>query len=130
LSLGQKQRLGIARAILRNPRILILDEPTSSLDSKTEEHIVETLREVAKGRTTLVVSHRLNTVIDADEIIVMEHGRIVQRGCHADRVSVPGVYREVYELYDGLTDGNSGAERSSDPPAARVPGVGEAVRGR
>src|SRR5437763_10697306 len=76
LSVGQKQRMGIARAILRDPRILILDEPTSSLDSRTEEFVVATLREVAKGRTTFIVSHRLNTVLDADEILVMEEGRI------------------------------------------------------
>jgi ABC-type multidrug transport system fused ATPase/permease subunit len=104
LSVGQKQRIGIARAILRNPRLLILDEPTSSLDSKTEEHVLETLREVARGRTTLIVSHRLNTVIDADDIIVMEHGRIVQRGRHSDLAAVPGVYRELYMLYYGLTE--------------------------
>lgn len=111
LSVGQKQRLGIARAILRNPRLLILDEPTSSLDSKTEEMVVETLREASKGRTTVIVSHRLNTVIDADEIVVMEQGRIVQRGRHTDLVEVPGVYRELYHLYYGITDDN-GAQPS------------------
>jgi ABC-type multidrug transport system fused ATPase/permease subunit len=110
LSVGQKQRLGIARAILRNPRLLILDEPTSSLDSKTEEHVVETLREVARGRTTLVVSHRLNTVIDADEILVMEEGAIVQRGTHFELVDVPGVYRELYLLYYGLTEEDETSE--------------------
>ena len=104
LSMGQKQRLGIARAILRDPRILILDEPTSALDSQTEEHVVETLREVAKGRTTFMISHRLHTITDADEIIVMEHGRTVQRGRHEDLVSLPGVYRELYLLYYGLPD--------------------------
>ena len=104
LSGGQKQRIGIARAILRDPRILILDEPTSSLDSKTEEHVIETLRAVAKGRTTFVVSHRLNTVIDADEILVMEAGRIVQRGTHTELLDVPGVYRQLYRLYYGLSD--------------------------
>jgi ABC-type multidrug transport system fused ATPase/permease subunit len=109
LSVGQKQRLGIARAILRNPRLLILDEPTSSLDSKTEEMVVETLREASKGRTTVVVSHRLNTVIDADEIMVMDQGRIVQRGRHTDLVEVPGVYRELYHLYYGVTDDEDGA---------------------
>jgi ABC-type multidrug transport system fused ATPase/permease subunit len=117
LSVGQKQRIGIARAILRNPRLLILDEPTSSLDSKTEEHVVETLREVATGRTTFIVSHRLNTVIDADEILVMDHGRIVQRGSHAELVGVPGVYRELYLLYYGLAehDEPAGVQRSPDP---------------
>ena len=104
LSVGQKQRLGIARAILRDPRILILDEPTSSLDSRTEEQIVETLREVSRGRTTFMISHRLNTVADADEILVMEHGCIVQRGRHEELVRVPGVYRELYMLYYGLPD--------------------------
>jgi ABC-type multidrug transport system fused ATPase/permease subunit len=112
LSVGQKQRLGIARAILRNPRLLILDEPTSSLDSKTEEMVVETLREASKGRTTVIVSHRLNTVIDADEILVMEQGRIVQRGRHVDLVEAPGVYRELYHLYYGITDDGNGAEPS------------------
>ena len=104
LSVGQKQRLGIARAILRDPRILILDEPTSSLDSRTEEQIVETLREVSRGRTTFMISHRLNTVADADEILVMEHGCIVQRGRHEDLIRGPGVYRELYMLYYGLPD--------------------------
>ena len=108
LSVGQKQRIAIARAILRDPHLLILDEPTSSLDSKTEEHVLETLREVARGRTTFIVSHRLNTVIDADEILVMEDGRIVQRGRHADLVDAPGVYRELYRLYYGLTDEGDG----------------------
>jgi ABC-type multidrug transport system fused ATPase/permease subunit len=116
LSVGQKQRIAIARAILHNPRLLILDEPTSALDSKTEEHVVETLREVAKGRTTIVVSHRLNTVIDADEIIVMEHGRIVQRGTHADLLRQPGVYRELYLLYYGLQVSASAA-RPEEPDA-------------
>jgi ABC-type multidrug transport system fused ATPase/permease subunit len=104
LSLGQKQRIGIARAILRDPHLLILDEPTSALDSQTEEQVVRTLRDVSNGRTTLLVSHRLHTVTDADEILVMEHGRIVQRGRHADLVAVPGVYRELYRLYYGLAD--------------------------
>ena len=118
LSVGQKQRIGIARAILRDPRLLILDEPTSSLDSQTEEQIVETLREVSRGRTTFIVSHRLNTVVDADEILVMEHGRIIQRGRHQDLVSFPGVYRELYMLYYGV----------SEQPAA-VFGVGCSVFG-
>jgi ABC-type multidrug transport system fused ATPase/permease subunit len=104
ISVGQKQRLGVARAILRDPCLLILDEPTSSLDSKTEEHVIETLREVAKGRTTVIVSHRLNTVLDADEILVMDEGCIAQRGRHADLVQLPGVYRELYRLYYGLSD--------------------------
>jgi ABC-type multidrug transport system fused ATPase/permease subunit len=116
ISIGQKQRIGIARAILRNPRLLILDEPTSSLDSKTEEHIVRTLREVAKGRTTFIVSHRLNTVIDADEILVMDEGRIVQRGTHVELVAVPGVYRELYQLYYGLEEDEIQAARPSGQP--------------
>jgi ABC-type multidrug transport system fused ATPase/permease subunit len=126
LSAGQKQRIGIARAILRDPRLLILDEPTSALDSKTEEHVVETLREVAKGRTTLLVSHRLHTVIDADEILVMEHGRIVQRGTHDDLVSAPGLYRELYRLYYGLADEAECGEEARSEPLCPT-GVGSAV---
>jgi ABC-type multidrug transport system fused ATPase/permease subunit len=122
LSIGQKQRIGIARAILRDPHLLILDEPTSALDSQTEEQVVRTLRDVSHGRTTLLVSHRLHTVIDADEILVMEHGRIVQRGRHADLVAVPGVYRELYRLYYGLADAEAEPMSTGRPPS-RPPGL-------
>jgi ATP-binding cassette subfamily B protein len=98
LSGGEKQRVAIARAILKNPRILIFDEATSSLDSRTEQAIQETLAEVAAEHTTLVIAHRLSTVVDADRILVMAAGRVVEQGTHAELLSAGGVYREMWDL--------------------------------
>ena len=84
LSGGEKQRVAIARTIIKNPAILLFDEATSALDSNTEREIQDNLRELARGRTTIVIAHRLSTVIDADEIIVLAEGRIVERGTHHD----------------------------------------------
>jgi ATP-binding cassette subfamily B protein len=98
LSGGEKQRVAIARAILKNPRILVFDEATSSLDSRTEQAIQETLAEVAAEHTTLVIAHRLSTVVDADQILVMERGRVVERGTHAQLLAAGGLYREMWEL--------------------------------
>jgi ATP-binding cassette subfamily B protein len=98
LSGGEKQRVAIARAILKKPRILIFDEATSSLDSKTEQAIQETLAEVATEHTTLVIAHRLSTVVDADRILVMDRGRIVEQGSHAELYAARGTYYEMWEL--------------------------------
>jgi ATP-binding cassette subfamily B protein len=98
LSGGEKQRVAIARAILKRPKILIFDEATSSLDSHTEQAIQETLREVAEHHTTLVVAHRLSTVVDADRILVMDHGRIVEQGTHADLLARAGRYAAMWDL--------------------------------
>ena len=103
LSVGQKQRIAIARAILRNPRILILDEPTSALDAKSEAVIAESLAELMAGRTTFIIAHRLSTVRRADLILVLDKGRIVERGRHEELIKIPnGVYRKLYELQIGL----------------------------
>ncbi|MEL0587258.1 MAG: ABC transporter ATP-binding protein/permease [Candidatus Thiodiazotropha sp. (ex. Lucinoma kazani)] len=98
LSGGEKQRVAIARAMLKRPRILIFDEATSSLDSKTEQAIQETLREVAKHHTTLVIAHRLSTVVDADRILVMERGRIVEQGTHQQLLMQNGLYHQMWQL--------------------------------
>jgi ATP-binding cassette subfamily B protein len=98
LSGGEKQRIAIARAILKQPRILVFDEATSSLDTQTEQAILETMREVAENHTTLVIAHRLSTVVDADQILVMEQGRIIERGSHRQLLEQAGVYREMWQL--------------------------------
>ncbi len=96
LSGGEKQRVAIARTILKGPPILILDEATSALDSFTEHEIQEALRRVAKGRTTLVIAHRLSTVVDADEIIFLDHGRITERGTHQQLLDQKGEYASMW----------------------------------
>ena len=98
LSGGEKQRVAIARAMLKRPRILVFDEATSSLDSRTEQAIQETLAQVAEHHTTLVIAHRLSTVVDADEILVMDRGRIIERGTHARLLALGGVYADMWEL--------------------------------
>ncbi|MDJ0738121.1 MAG: ABC transporter ATP-binding protein/permease [Gammaproteobacteria bacterium] len=98
LSGGEKQRVAIARAILKDPRILIFDEATSSLDSRTEQAIQETLAEVAAQHTTLVIAHRLSTVVDADRILVMSAGRVVEQGTHGELLAAAGSYREMWDL--------------------------------
>ncbi|MGH7155214.1 MAG: ABCB family ABC transporter ATP-binding protein/permease, partial [Acetobacteraceae bacterium] len=98
LSGGEKQRVAIARTILKDPRILILDEATSALDTRTEQDIQTALRAVARRRTTLVIAHRLSTVVDADEIIVLEDGRVAERGTHTSLLARGGLYARMWAV--------------------------------
>ena len=98
LSGGQKQRIAIARALCQNPAILILDDATSAVDMKTELHIQQALEEVMKGRTTFIIAHRISSVKHADELIVFEHGEIVQRGTHDQLINQTGLYKRIYEI--------------------------------
>jgi ATP-binding cassette subfamily B protein len=98
LSGGEKQRVAIARSILKDPRILILDEATSALDTATEQDIQAALRAVSRHRTTLVIAHRLSTVVDADEIVVLDQGRVAERGTHAALLMHGGLYARMWAI--------------------------------
>jgi subfamily B ATP-binding cassette protein MsbA len=98
LSGGQRQRLSIARAILRNPPILIMDEATSALDTESERLVQQALANVMSNRTSLVIAHRLSTIKFADEIIVMQKGEIRERGVHKDLIAQQGIYKKLHEL--------------------------------
>ncbi len=98
LSGGEKQRIAIARALLKRPKIMVFDEATSSLDSKSEQAILQTLREAASSCTTLVIAHRLSTIVDADKILVMDQGRIVERGTHRELLAKQGIYAHMWAL--------------------------------
>ncbi len=113
LSGGEKQRVAIARTMLKRPRILLFDEATSSLDTRTEQEIQKSLDEVSRGRTTLVIAHRLSTVVGADEILVMEEGRIVERGDHESLLQAAGVYAAMWTRQQ-----QAGRQEGGDRPEA------------
>ncbi len=98
LSGGEKQRVAIARVVLKNPKILVFDEATSSLDSQSEQAILTALREVAEQHTVLVIAHRLSTIVDADTILVLDKGKIVERGSHTELINANGMYSKLWEL--------------------------------
>jgi subfamily B ATP-binding cassette protein MsbA len=124
LSGGQRQRVSIARAILADPRILVLDEATSSLDSESEAMIQDGLKSLRQGRTTFVIAHRLSTIRSADQILVLEQGEIVERGTHAQLIAMGGRYRTLYDKqYSFEADRfiNDGEDFTPAPEEARIP---------
>ena len=118
LSGGEKQRVAIARAILKNPRILIFDEATSALDSRSERAIQEELERIAVGRTTLVIAHRLSTVMDADQILVLDHGRVVERGTHRELLDRGGEYARMWALQQEAARAEAALAQAHAAPVA------------
>jgi ATP-binding cassette subfamily B protein len=135
LSGGERQRVAIARAILKAPRIIILDEATSSLDSRSERLVQEALERLLQGRTSIVIAHRLSTILSADCILVMDQGRVIQSGTHAELLAQGGLYAQLYrEQFEREQTGvsipeNAGAPVTSEEPIASPWAGSRATRG-
>src|SRR5690606_6909166 len=115
LSGGEKQRVAIARTQLKNPPILVFDEATSALDTHTEKHIQDELRQISQDRTTLIIAHRLSTVVDADEIVVLDQGRVIEQGSHRELLLQGGRYAQMWMLQQaGQEDDGDEAPGSAD----------------
>jgi ATP-binding cassette subfamily B protein len=121
LSIGERQLIAFARALLADPRILILDEATANLDTATETMVQRGIRELTAGRTSLIIAHRLSTVRDADRIVVLEHGRIIEEGPHQALIDQRGLYYRLYSL---------GFAQTTPAAPATTNGHGEAATGR
>ena len=119
LSGGEKQRVAIARALLKRPSILVFDEATSALDSSSEQAILQAIREISAGHTSIVIAHRLSTVADADEIIVLDEGLVRERGSHAQLYTAGGLYRQLWDLQQAESHGRV-AHKVADVAALRA----------
>ncbi|PNH07563.1 ABC transporter B family member 25, partial [Tetrabaena socialis] len=124
LSGGEKQRVAIARAFLKAPQILLFDEATSALDTKTETEILEALRALAQGRTSIFVAHRLSTAAQCDQIVVLDDGRVVESGTHSELLARGGRYAELWSRQAPAEDGAGGAGPTGGPRGGRGSGGG------
>jgi ABC-type methionine transport system ATPase subunit len=130
LSGGQRQRIAIARAVLKDPKVLLLDEATSALDSENERLVQEALDRLMVGRTSVVVAHRLSTIADSDQIVVVQNGRIVERGTHGELIRMNGVYKRLGRRQFGLNraaDAPQSGLASPAPAGSPAAGVISAV---
>jgi len=120
ISVGQRQLLSFARAIIARPRILVLDEATANIDTQTENVIQKALKDLLQGRTSFVIAHRLSTIRDADRVVVLERGRIIEIGSHDELLALDGVYANLYRMTFAQTETaaarNGAAARDADSP--------------